>query len=341
MSAAAGVYFDGTRSLRHPVEVTLEGRSLGLTGDAVQLRFDARAVRVSQRIARTPRWLYLPDGGTCMLHDGAFLDRLERPRGFARVLHRLESQPAYAVIAVALVVGALWLMLDRGVPAAVEQVVKHIPLETEEALGSETLATLDRYLLRPTRLAPARQTALLPQFDAMVAAVDAGADYRIVFRSSPRVGPNAFALPSGIIVMTDELVGLAESDGEILGVLAHELGHVRHRHAMRSLLEGSVTALVIAGVTGDIAATTSLAVAAPAVILQNKYSRDSEREADRYAIDLMRDAGVDPRGFAALLARMEKNAPANGIVPPFLSSHPPTAEREALVGEAPRTQQTR
>jgi len=99
---------------------------------------------------------------------------------------------------------------------------------------------------------------------------------------------------------------------------------------MRRLLESSATALIIAGVTGDIASTTSLAAAAPTLLLQTKYSREHEREADAYSIDLMGKAGIEPRHFAALLARLEGEAPGRGGLPGFLSSHPPTEERTAL-----------
>jgi predicted Zn-dependent protease len=164
----------------------------------------------------------------------------------------------------------------------------------------------------------------------MATAAGETAPHRLEFRASPVIGPNAFALPSGIIVVTDELVKLSRNDREVLAVLAHELGHVRYRHTMRHLLQGSATALIIAGVTGDIASTTSLAAAAPALLLQTKYSRDYEREADRYAIELLQKAGIGPSHFAAILARMENKPGKPGALPTFLSSHPPTQERKAL-----------
>src|SRR2546430_17108618 len=102
--------------------------------------------------------------------------------------------------------------------------------------------------------------------------------YTTLFRSlefrQSFIGANAFALPSGIIVETDDLVRLSRSDGEVLGVLAHELGHVKHRHTMRRLLEGSATALFISGVPGVVASTPSLAAAAPAALLHTRCVGD-------------------------------------------------------------------
>jgi predicted Zn-dependent protease len=212
----------------------------------------------------------------------------------------------------------------------VNEIAARIPVEAEAALGRETLSGMEQYFLQPTQLPASRQARLRERFDAVAQAGGEGTPYRVEFRASPMIGANAFALPSGIIVMTDELVKLARNDQEIVAVLAHELGHVRHRHTMRRLLESSATALIIAGVTGDIASTTSLAAAAPTLLLQTRYSRDHEREADLYAIEMMRKGGIEPRYFAAILRRLEAQTPRRGGLPTFIASHPPTEEREAL-----------
>jgi Zn-dependent protease with chaperone function/TPR repeat protein len=323
-------YFDGKTSRKHTVSVVLSGAKLKIVGRDVNEVFDARRVRRSLRIGNTPRWLYLPGGGACVTADNDAVDRITRKRRYERILHRWESRPAYAALAVGLVVAALWLLIDRGLPVAVDYVAERIPVEAEAMLGRETLEGMERFALKPSKLSSARQQALRAKFDAMARTARETTPYRLEFRSSPIIGANAFALPSGIIVMTDELVRAARNDQEVLGVLAHELGHVRHRHTMRRLLESSATALIIAGVTGDIASTTSLAAAAPALLLQTKYSRDNEREADRYAIELMRKAGLQPRYLGSILARLEGDAPRRGAFPSFLATHPSTEEREAL-----------
>jgi predicted Zn-dependent protease len=314
------------------------GGALKLVGRDVDLRFDPRQVRVAPRVANAPRWIYLPGGGACALEDNDAVDALAPEGRFARFLHRLESRPAYAALALALVLASLWVLIDRGVPAAAEQIALRIPPASERVLGRETLAALDRHWMEPTTLPPERRAQLASEFDRMAALADDAPPHRLEFRSSPKIGANAFALPGGAIVITDQLVALAHGDAEVLAVLAHELGHVAHRHVMRRLLEGSATALIIAGVTGDVTSTTSLAAAAPVLLLQAKYSRDNEREADRYGIDLLRKAGIPPRNFALILERLQAAAVARhrGGMPGFLASHPPTEEREALVREAAR-----
>ena len=333
MSILQATYFDGKLSSKHPVNIIIAGGSLKVVGREVNETFDAKGVRRSLRVGNTPRWLYLPGGGACVTTDNDAVDRMTRDGRYERTLHRWESRPGYAALAIALVAAAVWLLFDRALPRAVEAIATHIPVQTETALGEQTLSSLDQGFLKPSRLPEARQAALRAKFDAMVRTTRNTTPCRLEFRASPVVGPNAFALPSGIIVMTDELVKYSNNDHEVLGVLAHELGHVHHRHTMRRLLEGSATALIIASITGDVASATSLAAAAPALLLQTKYSRDNEREADRYAIDMMRQANYDPGHLAAILLRMGAKGSGRikgGGLPTLLSSHPSTGEREAL-----------
>ncbi|HJS38919.1 MAG TPA: M48 family metalloprotease, partial [Burkholderiales bacterium] len=287
------------------------------------------------RVADTPRWLYLPGGGALVTGDNDAVDRMTRLARYERLLHRWESRPAYALAAVALVAVAVWLLVTRAVPAVVEEVAQRIPVETEAVLGRETLESMDEHIFKPSTLSAARQDSLRGKLERMAGAPGEAVPYRLEFRASPVLGANALALPSGIVVMTDELVRKSKNDQEVLGVLAHELGHVQHRHTMRHLLESSAIALIIAAITGDVASATSLAAAAPTVLLQLKYSRDAEREADRYAIDLMRKVGYDPRHFTALLARIEPPKRVRAFMPGFLSSHPATEERLALVRGGP------
>lgn len=331
MSPIQADYYDGKTSARHPVSLLVGGGQLKVIGADVNEQFDLRRVRRSLRIADTPRWLYLPGGGACVTDDNDAIDRITRTRRYDRILQRWESRPALAALAVALVAFGTWVLVDRGLPVAADEIARRIPVQAETVLGQKTLEGMDRFLLQPSTLPAKRQEALRAKLAALTQAAGDRTRYRLEFRASKALGANAFALPAGVVVLLDDLVKLARRDDEILGVLAHELGHVSHRHTMRRLLESSATALVVAGLTGDIASTTSLAAAAPTLLVQTKYSRDNEREADAYAVELMRKANLDPRHLAVMLGRLETHARGkhrDGF-PTFLSTHPATEERKA------------
>jgi Zn-dependent protease with chaperone function len=126
--------------------------------------------------------------------------------------------------------------------------------------------------------------------------------------------------------MTDELVALAQNDDEIIAVLAHEIGHVRGRHALRMILQSAGVAAITLAVFGDVSSTSALAAALPAVLLNAKHSREFEHEADGFAKSWLREHGIPERRFDDLLCRLEKQSPA-GTEVRYLSSHPPTEER--------------
>ena len=132
------------------------------------------------------------------------------------------------------------------------------------------------------------------------------------------------ALPGGTIVVTDALVELAQNDAEILAVIAHELGHVEHRHSLRLALQSIGAGVILVAVTGDIGSVTDLAAGLPSLLLQNGYSRDMEREADTYALAWLNTACIPPRHFADILGRLDKGTTGSTTL---LDSHPVTRQR--------------
>lgn len=134
---------------------------------------------------------------------------------------------------------------------------------------------------------------------------------------------NAMALPGGRVYLFDGLLAVAESPDEIAGVLAHELGHVRHRDAMRRLLQVGGASFLIGLLFGDITGAGAVVLAAQQ-LLTASYSREAEYEADGVAIETMRALGRPVKPMGELLTRVtgdEKGAPE------FLASHPLTGAR--------------
>ncbi|HLX80436.1 MAG TPA: M48 family metallopeptidase [Burkholderiales bacterium] len=327
MSGIQALYFDGKSSDRRSVVLELDPRrGLCVRGDGVDAAWPLPDVRASERIGNSRRRLYFPDGSQCETADNDAVDALFDAPPAARLLHRWESRLGYALAAVAITMAAAWAAVVWGIPALAKQVAFALPVATEKLIGRDALAALDKYVLTPSQLPPERQDALRKLLARMSAGPD-GDGYRLELRRGGRVGANALALPAGIIVMTDELVELSKDDRELEAVLAHEIGHLRQRHILRHVLEDSGTALLIAFSLGDLTSATTLAAAAPTVLLQAKFSRDFEREADDYALDYMARRGIPPEKFAAILQRMEEKRQGDKDIPDFLSSHPATRER--------------
>lgn len=337
MEVRAG-YFDGRTALRREVLLSLDGDVVRLQGEGVEMSYPAAGVTVTPAVGTVRRAIRLPDGGICEPEDDALAVALERMQGKGKargVLHRWERSLPLALAALALTVAAVLLFLRFGVPALARQVAHALPPAVEQTLGRESLATLDRLFFRPSRLPAERRAELAALFRRVAGSGPEAAGYRLEFRSSPALGANALALPSGIVVMTDALAELAESDDGIAGVLAHEIGHVRARHALRHVLQNSLSGLLIAALTGDLLSVTSLSAALPTALVDASFSREFEREADGAAIAWMKSAGVAPRRYAEMLGRLQARLDARGGQPfarknairNYLSTHPDTGER--------------
>ena len=242
-------------------------------------------------------------------------------------LHRWESRFRYVALAIVLTVGLLWLIIEYGVPILAREVALNMPRSTEVRIGEGAVSSLDRFLFKPSSLTEARKQELRRLFGHIVGM---DLDYKLEFRHGGRMGANAIALPAGTIVLTDELVELSRHDDELVGVLAHEVGHLKHRHALRHVLQGSVTALLIVAITGDV---NSILGAVPLAVIGARYSQAFEREADDFALHYLASQRIDPAVFSDILLRLEQQHP-QGHFASFLASHPATAERARRARES-------
>jgi Zn-dependent protease with chaperone function len=330
MTWTRGRFFDGRSSTPHDVEVQIgiDG-AVRVTGAGPPRDYRLSEVEISERIGSTPRMLRFPDGSVCEMADNeaidAALEQLDAVSQQHRI-HRLENRWHYALLAgVALVVVA-WATIQFGIPAAARHVAMAMPAATDHALGRQSLELLDSTMLEDTGLTGERQAALRARFAAMTRDLQDGHDYRLEFRRGGEIGANAFALPSGIVVMTDELVELAQADDELAAVLAHEVGHVVHRHSLRMLLQNSATSILMLALVGDISSASVLVASVPTVLVQAKHSRQFETEADDYAYAWLDRAGIDRGNFGTILERLAEKYGGEDV-PSWLSSHPPTAQR--------------
>jgi Zn-dependent protease with chaperone function len=194
-----------------------------------------------------------------------------------------------------LIAGYQW-----GLPQAADKIAQHLPAALEQKIGDAELKLIDTGYMRPSRLDPVDQTRLQKLFSELRQPRGEKTPYRLEFRDS-QIGPNAFALPNGVIIMTDQLVMLANNDQAVLAVLGHELGHVQRRHSLRRLLQALGVGVVANIFIGDV---SSALATVPTFLLDQKYSRDFEREADQYAIDMMHANSLPLAPMAQLFEKM-------------------------------------
>ncbi|MEA1939324.1 MAG: M48 family metalloprotease [Candidatus Caldatribacteriota bacterium] len=117
-------------------------------------------------------------------------------------------------------------------------------------------------------------------------------------------GPNAFSIPGGYIYLTSDLFDYIQSDDELAGILAHEIAHVIHNHALKQTRDNTkYTLLTILGALLTREPDVIVLGKLTTITLLNQYSRKYEEEADLTAIDLMLKAGYNPVGFLTYMER--------------------------------------
>jgi predicted Zn-dependent protease len=220
------------------------------------------------------------------------------------------------------------------VPLGAQLVLMLVPASVDEAIGTVSFESMDGDIVRPSRLAAADQSRLRTAVERAIEAADgsAAAPIRVEFRSGD-IGPNAFALPGGRIVMTDELVSLVDGRQDVIvGVLAHEYGHVRARHGVRMVAQSALLALGMSILFGDV---TSVLASASRMLGEQAYSRDAEREADAESVRVMRAAGISPRVMVQFFDMLASKNLGSGRGPAIaFASHPADAERIAFFTRA-------
>jgi Zn-dependent protease with chaperone function len=154
------------------------------------------------------------------------------------------------------------------------------------------------------------------------ARLTAGSAYPYQFHVAEDRSVNAFAMPGGVIVVHTGLMQLAESAEEVAGVLAHEVQHVELRHSLKGMAKSLGLTALMQLLVGDLGGLASMG----GELLQLKFSRDHEAEADREGVKALLAARIRPSGMRDFFGRM---AGQEGMRLDFLSTHPASTSRSA------------
>jgi beta-barrel assembly-enhancing protease len=196
-----------------------------------------------------------------------------------------------------------------------------VSLETEQRIGNEMLAQLERDS-KLTQHGLAADTV-----KSIGNTLTTGSRYHYRWYVLEGADVNAFAVPSGIIVVSSALIGKAATAEELAGVLAHEVAHVEQRHTLQQMIHTAGWAAVLSVALGDVSALAAVFVHQVGNL---SYSRRLEAEADVEGIRILVQAGIQPDGivrfFKALLQDEKRVGGANITL---LSTHPDTADRLA------------
>ncbi|MBL6625781.1 MAG: M48 family metallopeptidase [Alphaproteobacteria bacterium] len=232
----------------------------------------------------------------------------------------------------ATILAVLFLLLIAGIRFSIapagDLLAQLVPPHIVERGSSMVLQQLDTLLFEESQLPVVEQDRIRADFETLLPLVPAKFhNTRLHFRSAPGIGPNAFALPGNDIVLLDELVDFADNDDVVLGVLAHELGHVVHQHALRSVTRGAVVAIGVSLLVGSQDSIFEEIAGFGSSLVLSRQSREFEAEADGMAQGWIREAGRDKQALITFLEKLAAECGAMCEGGSILDSHPSLADR--------------
>ena len=303
-----GNYFSGKSSVSTKCTLLVDEAFKVYFEETEGVPIEFSCLEISPRVGNSVRYITFPDGSSFETNDNSSIDQLVFQASKDKVWfspYQWERSLKFTLLSIVIIAGMTYALIDFGIPSMSRQIAHALPDKVSVALGSGVLDSLDENYFKPSVLSHERQEELQNVFNSLLKE-QGEINYRLHFRGGGAIGANAFALPDGGVVMTDELIALAEDDHELAAVMLHEIGHVVHRHSLRKLIEsGSLTALIL-WITGDVSAASSWIIYLPVVLVQSGYSRDAEWEADTYALERSIELNISLQHFANIMTKLSK-----------------------------------
>jgi Zn-dependent protease with chaperone function len=310
---------DGRNATDHPVSVVIRGEDVAVVGGAgaVLARFAMREARVHPvgdgTLVHVEADSY--PNAVLTLDDVLFVASLRG--GGAGVRAPVVGKRALAVglgcfAAFAALMAAFYLVAPR----LSEALARRVPPSVEQRLAPQ----MQSLFLRNACTSPRAADAVRALLERVAPEQRGKVDIRIVNVDVP----NAFALPGNVVLFTRGLLVQAETPEEIAGVLAHELSHVAHRHALSHMIRGALLGGLWAATIGDYSGMMVVDPKTAYDAATLRHSREAEAEADAGALETLTRRRISSKGLVAFLSRIGKLEP-KGLT--WLSSHPSSADR--------------
>lgn len=307
-------------------------------GEDIDKKGDIKTLDISSRIGNIERKITLEDGSVFATKDNDSVDRLILEGTKERsILHAIETNALLIFLSLLFTVLFSVTFFKWGIPYISKQVAYVMPVKVNEIIASNTLELLDSYVFKPSELESFKKDAIKSTFVTQLLPLvskNSEIKYEVhfrMFKQGDKSIANAFALPNGDIVLTDEFIQLSQNQDEISSVILHEMGHVKERHGLQRLIQSSFIAVMIMFVSGDTTMLGDMGIGLGTLFLTSNYSREHELEADLFAFKKMLIAKIDPENFVNIMSKISENKEKevnkeNDIVN-YLSSHPDTLYR--------------
>lgn len=319
-----GVFYDGTSSRRHSVRLVLRNWLEINENEAILATWPFADIRRADSAAGILRLscLTAPSLARLEIRDAALAAaltaRCPHLNDGAAGRHGIAAIVGWSVAATISIVAVIWFVL----PLAADRLAPLVPSVLERRIGDAAEGQIRVIFGGKTCNNASGRSAFNKLMTQIGTAAGIDAPVRAAVLETPV--PNAFALPGGKVYLFSGLLAKAENPDELAGVLAHELGHVRHRDNTRNMIYSGGTSFLIGLLFGDITGSGALIFASRSLVTAS-YSRDAEQGADGFSIDVMHRLGRPTKPMGDLIFRITGSQADKTVS--ILSNHPLTEDR--------------
>jgi beta-barrel assembly-enhancing protease len=321
-------YADGRAAIFTDVDVELQPEKVVIRrADGVSEWAYADLARADDKNGRIVLKRKRPDTGERLMLDGAYRDEL---RAVAPHLLRPHAQGVEGLVTVAALVTLAWSLAGGflvGIPYAADPMARAMPERYRTQIAEISWSQVNQFTAQCDDADEAAEILNDLAYRMMEASNVPNRD-EIWITVADAGFPNAFALPDNSILVTDELIGMAEHPDELTGVLAHEIAHIEHNHIMKNVIRQIGAGIFFDIVFGGAGAGQAIAIAS-VNLAGLRYSRDDETDADTRGMDYLDAAGISTGGIASMFDRFQAYEESAGVsdIPTMLSSHPASRQR--------------
>jgi beta-barrel assembly-enhancing protease len=320
------VYFDGTNSIPHPCEVSVDENIIIIRypdndGHFIQVEWDKKNIEKIENGSEQGIVIFYGHFPRQILElrTPVWVDSLMKSQHLtSRFYHSMRTKGIKIIIPTLIACLSILIALYMWVlPNIASSVARSLPESFDEKLGDNILAsTLSRYATDTFA------TTKVQQFADSMHLSDKRKITVTVVNSSIL---NAFAIPNGHIIVFSALLDTLDQPAELAGLLAHEASHVYLRHSTQTLFRNLAGYMVVSLLVGDVSGISAVMVQNAQNLQNFSHSRKFEAEADHNGIKILHDNNLSADGMLRLLNKL--NSKTRGKIPEWLSTHPSTLRR--------------
>ncbi|KAA8999327.1 M48 family metallopeptidase [Affinibrenneria salicis] len=336
------------QAAREAARILLNDHGEGITLQTVggNRLFSLPQVVVSDALGSIPLTLTFPDGGRFVpLEDALFRQWLYQHRA-PGLVHRLERHKRGVLLTLLITVLVILSYIYVVLPWASSEIALRIPTVAEQRLGEHTHTFLRQSGFSASKLSGQRQKEVQALFrQVMPPQMRQDRTPLTLYIMAAPIGPNAFMLADGSLIVSDDLVKLSKNDDGLAAVMLHEMGHHASRHPMRMVVRSSLVALTMMWMTGDVSGIGDTLLQSASFLHEMQFSRAMEREADAWAIAEMRRQGRSLAEMEQIYRALQDDGSHDKAadlpeLPEWMSTHPDMKARLETIRAAIAEQQS-